>query len=349
VVNGDLQAGHKRFAVIVPAYNASKTLPDCLAAILASTRKPDEIILYNDGSTDNTEQIARSLDIRVIANPGAPLGPAKGRNIAARASAADIYVFIDADIVIEKDALGALLKTLEDDPALSAVFGSYDRNPRVERHAAAYANLRHHWIHQNSERDAVTFWSGIGAVRKDAFWSVGGFNEASKIEDIDFGARLRAAGGRIELNPVAQGSHCKNWSLLELWRTDIFRRAIPWATLLATGGCEEGHLNGAAKERLSAATAHLCWILLLGALVSKWLAIGALAAACLYIYLNRGLLLLLFRSGGPRLAVSGAALHWLYHLYASITYFIVVMLVRTESWFARAAGAPSDRFKNLKT
>ena len=49
-------AAIKRFAVIVPAYNASETIVDCLQAILSSTRKPSEVIVYHDGLTDNISQ-----------------------------------------------------------------------------------------------------------------------------------------------------------------------------------------------------------------------------------------------------------------------------------------------------
>ena len=59
-----------------------------------------------------------------------------------------------------------LLDELESDPQIWAAFGSYDQNPRVKRRAALYANLRHHWVHQNGEREAATFWTGLGAVRK---------------------------------------------------------------------------------------------------------------------------------------------------------------------------------------
>src|SRR5205807_8681242 len=62
-----------------------------------------------------------------------------------------------------------------------------------------------------------TFWAGLGAVRRDAFEAVGGFDAerylVPSVEDIDLGARLATTGHRIELDPAVQGTHLKAWSL----------------------------------------------------------------------------------------------------------------------------------------
>ena len=153
------------------------------------------------------------------------------------------------------------------------LLGLMTMTPRVTRLAAIYANLRHHWVHQNGQREAVTFWAGLGAVRREAFWAVGGFNEEpgiSKIEDIELGTRLKRERGRIRLVPEALGTHCKDWTIAQLWRTDIFYRAIPWARLLASGACVGGHLNDATRERWSAVFAYLSLLTLAGCFLSVW-------------------------------------------------------------------------------
>jgi GT2 family glycosyltransferase len=316
-------AAIKRFAVIVPAYNASETIVDCLDAILNSTRKPSEVIVYHDGLTDNVNKIALPPNVRVIANHGAPIGPARGRNAVSRESTCDVLIFVDADVIVAKDAFGLLLDEMEGDAQIWAAFGSYDHAPRVTRLAALYANLRHHWVHQSGQREAVTFWAGLGAVRRKAFWAVGGFDEEpgiSKIEDIELGTRLKRERGRIRLVPEALGTHCKDWTIAQLWRTDIFYRAIPWARLLANGACVGGHLNSATRERWSAVSAYLSLLTLAGCFLSVWSGIGFMFASFLYLFLNRGLFRLLLRRGGVMALVVGVMLHWLYHLYASAAY-----------------------------
>jgi GT2 family glycosyltransferase len=318
-------AAIERFAVIVPAYNASATIGDCLQAISSSTTKPSEVIVYHDGLTENLSGIARALHVRVISNPGGVVGPARGRNIAARESTCEILIFVDADVIVADDAFRLLLDEIVSDREIWAAFGSYDQTPRVTRRTALYANLRHHWIHQSGEREAVTFWAGLGAVRRDAFWTVGGFNErttAPEIEDIELGAKLKREGGRIRLVPEAMGKHCKDWTIAQLWRTDIFRRAIPWAMLLADGACDAGHLNTTARDRWSAVLAYLGPLELAGCCLSAWSGVGFAITAVCYVYLNRGLFQLL-RRRGVTVLIAGSLLHWIYHLYASAAYIAV--------------------------
>src|SRR5437867_3873747 len=67
-------------SIIVPAYNAEATLPECLKAIRAAMQSEDELILFDDGSTDGTRSIAEAAGARIISNAGKPKGPAHGRN-----------------------------------------------------------------------------------------------------------------------------------------------------------------------------------------------------------------------------------------------------------------------------
>lgn len=327
------------FAVIVPAYNATDTLSDCIQAILGATQKAYEVIVFHDGLTNGIDQIANLPTVKVISHSGPPVGPAKGRNAAARQTECEILVFVDADVLVAKDAFQILLGELAGDRRILAAFGSYDQNPRVTRRAALYANLRHHWVHQNGEREAGTFWTGLGAVRARAFWSIGGFDESSGVEDIDLGTRLLRAGGRIRLVPEALGTHCKDWSVLLLWRTDIFRRAIPWAKHLASGDGVGGHLNVSARERLSAVVAYLTVAAAAGCFISNWSALALVIFATGYLYLNLGLFRLVLRQGGISAMICGIMLHWVYHLYASAAYVWVLVGLQLRSVVRRISHA----------
>ena len=160
-----------------------------------------------------------------------------------RKATSEILVFVDADVIVHRSAIEDLVSTIVENPTVVAAFGSYDDQPRSRRAAALYANLRHFYIHQNGQRDAQTFWAGLGAIRRNVFHGVGQFDlqiSTPSIEDIDLGVRLIASGYQIRLVPTAQGTHCKDWRLLQLWRTDIFHRAIPWSAWL--NGATQGIL-----------------------------------------------------------------------------------------------------------
>ncbi len=312
-------------AVVVPAFNAAATLPDCLAALGRSHRRPDEIILFDDGSTDGTAMIARRAGVRVLSNGKRAQGPAIGRNIAAAAASADIVVFVDADVVVWPEALGRLETPLLTGEA-DASFGSYDDHPKSRRLAALYANLRHHWVHQHGQAEAFTFWSGLGAVNSDVFRAHRGFDPGfskPSIEDVELGLRIIADGGHIRLVKDALGTHHKDWGVMQLWTTDIRYRALPWARLMRQGCGSANDLNISTRERAAAIFAHLVWLAVLVTFVRpQWwptipLAIGVYAA------MNARFLAFLFRSAGIRAGVAGSFLHWLYNLYASVTFAAV--------------------------
>src|SRR5262249_61628479 len=125
-----------RFSVIVPAYNAGDTLADCLRAILTSSVQPDEVIVFNDGSTDDTLRIAQGFPVQVLSNTGPPVGPAIGRNRCATIAKSRILVFVDADVIVHRGAIGTLVSTIVENLTVAAAFGSYDERPRSGRIAA---------------------------------------------------------------------------------------------------------------------------------------------------------------------------------------------------------------------
>jgi len=319
------ETGASRLAVVIPAYNAEATLRDCLDALRRSARRPDEIILFDDGSTDDTARIARAFGVLVVREGAPKKGPAAGRNIGAAASTASILVFVDSDVAVHPEALGRLEASLASGEA-DASFGSYDDRPKSRRLAALYANLRHHWIHQHGRSDAFTFWSGLGAIKAGTFRTLQGFDPRfgrPSIEDIDLGIRLLEHGGQIRLVKDALGTHHKDWGLLQLWRTDISCRAIPWARLMATGRGRANDLNISARERVAAIAAHLVWVTALMTLwrPGLWPALaGAIAA---YLAVNVRFFAFLFRAAGFRAAIGGSLLHWCYHVYASVTFALV--------------------------
>jgi GT2 family glycosyltransferase len=313
--------GAPTLAVVVPALNAEATLPACLAALAASDRRPDEILLYDDGSSDATGAIARAHGARVLRNDGPPRGPGAGRNAGVQETSAGLVAFVDADVTVHPTALGLLEAELLAAGA-AAAFGSYDDRPASKRLPALYANLRHHHVHQGGDREAGTFWAGLGMVRRDAFLAVAGFDPAYRlpsIEDIELGLRLAAAGHRLRLVPEAQGTHLKDWGLKQLWRTDIRQRALPWSRLIAAGAPTGGGLNLRRRERASAGLALVALLALLALPFSLWGVLPLLAALAGYVALNRGLLALIARHG-PVAALAGLGLHLAYHLYASVIF-----------------------------
>jgi glycosyltransferase involved in cell wall biosynthesis len=310
-------------SVIVPVYNNPGDLRLCLSALRAATTPDTEIIVVDDGSTDETPSVAALMGMPVVALTENS-GPAAARNQGASRARGAILFFVDADVVIAPHAIERVQRFFVDHPQHAGVFGSYDARPSCVNMVSRYRNVLHHFVHQRSNPDASTFWAGCGAIRRRAFDEVGGFDAArfprASIEDIELGYRLRAAGHRIRLDPGLQGTHLKKWTLRSIICTDISRRALPWSRLMLKSGQATHDLNLTTEQRVSAALVGLAAASApLGALRLELLGLPA-AALLIVAILNSSLYMFFWRYGGNRFAALCIALHFLYYLYSGLTY-----------------------------
>jgi hypothetical protein len=278
-------------SVVIPATNEPATLDRCLAAIRGADEAPDEVI--------------------VVTEPPYA-GPALARNLGAERAKHDVLVFIDADVVVARDAFVRIRRALAS-PSVTAVFGSYDDAPDHPAPVSVFRNLLHHHVHHEAAGRAITFWAGLGAIRKEAFFAVGGFDARrfprASVEDIDLGMRLSAAGATIRLDPSIQGKHLKHWTLAEMVRTDLFLRGIPWTRLLLSSDDERTMLNVGWRHRVSA----LASVALVATLVARRPRQAAVPLLVL-LTLNRDFYALVLRKRGAAAAGAAVPLHVIHHL-----------------------------------
>lgn len=247
-----------RISVVIPSYNGGAQLEACLSAIARLTTPPSEIIVVDDGSTDDSIQKAAAAGIRTLATAGRE-GPAVARNIGAQAATGDIVFFVDADVCVHEDAIERLDADFAD-PGIDAVIGSYDDDPSSRDFLSQYKNLMHCFVHQNARSEASTFWSGCGAVRRDVFLAMSGFDASYKrpaIEDIELGYRLCKAGRRILLDRELRVKHLKKWTFWGLLKTDILDRGIPWTELILRDQKMPNDLNVQISQRVSIGLVYL--------------------------------------------------------------------------------------------
>lgn len=314
-----------RLSVVIPAHNDGVKLTRCLEAVRASDYADYECIVVDDGSTEEIHAVAAPFGARVIRVSDGARGPAHARNAGSAASAGDILVFVDADVVIAPDTLRRFAADFEQHPEVSAVFGSYDDAPAVADFISQYKNLFHHFVHQEARVEAATFWSGCGAIRRDIFLSAGGFDEVRyrrpSIEDIELGYRLRAAGHRIMLDKQIQVKHLKRWTLRGLMKTDIFDRGVPWTRLILEYKNLPNDLNLNIEQRVCAVLAGGMWLYLAGMVffldAGRWplLAWPLLIAALFIVALNRRLYAFFAERRGVAFAIAAFPLHLLYYSY----------------------------------
>lgn len=299
--------------VVIPATDRPPTLARCVAALHDSERPPEQIVVVDDGGA---------------------LGPALARNRGAERASGEVLVFVDADVEVHPDALARIRDAFAADPGLTGVFGSYDDRPSAPGLVSVFRNLLHHHVHHASPGAATTFWAGLGALRRDAFLAVGGFDgerfATPSIEDIELGMRLVANGGSLRLDPQIQGTHLKSWTLTSMVRTDFGRRAVPWLRLLLRERSSATALNLGWRHRLTAATS----LLVVTAALGRRLRVAA-AAWLAVVGLNASFYRLLVRRRGIFQALLAVQLHIVHHLTAVAAIPVAVAMHLRETGLGR--------------
>ena len=290
-------------AVIIPVYNSSWLLGDTLFALSQGTRLPDELIVVDDESTDDSASIAERYGARVVVMPR-NVGPGACRNQGALLSHSDILIFLDADTCVHPTTIESLTERLISRPDLTGVFGSYDDMPLDPSSCSQYRNLAHCYIHRSAKHSALTFWSGCGAVRRDAFLAVHGFDERYRrpsIEDIELGYRMTDHGARILLDPEIYVKHTKRWTMRNSIVTDVRDRGIPWMALLLERRKVPNDLNLTRRHRVAVVFTGVAFVGLIASVGSlRWLIVSAIFIA-LALSMDLGLLRFIYRKRGFRL------------------------------------------------
>jgi cellulose synthase/poly-beta-1,6-N-acetylglucosamine synthase-like glycosyltransferase len=311
-------------SVIMPVFNAHSYLLKSLPPLMEALRRGEleEVIVVDDGATDGSAELARSMGARVMPSGGRK-GPGAARNLAAAIAKGEVLWFIDADVVVHADTVH-YVRSAYRDPETVAVFGSYDNTPPELNFGSQYKNLVHHHYHQNSNPSASTFWSGCGAVRKAAFLAAGGFDanvyKNPSIEDVELGYRLRSKGGKILLDRRLLSTHLKFWTIVELVRTDIFRRALPWARLMLQKARLLDDMNVGTAERLRAALAGLTVLAVAAAIFKLIPAIWLIPVLLTTLTANWHLFMVFYRARGLAFGLCGLAFHQIYYLYSTAAF-----------------------------
>lgn len=311
-------------SVIIPVYNGGESFRRCLTKLFEASPPPLEVIVVSDGDTDGSGQLAEQFGAKVIRLPVCG-GPAKARNAGAHQAQGNVLFFVDADVEIYSQTIEQVDAAFQQDPDLAALIGSYDDRPGATNFLSQYRNLLHHYVHQTGRKEAFTFWGACGAIRRDIFLAVGGFDEGYRkpcIEDIELGYRLRKAGYKIELHKAIQVKHLKRWEVFNMLRADFFYRALPWTALLLRERNMANDLNLQVSSRMSV-------LLIFGtlmALIGTYWWLGFLIPAMLMLLslmvLNFPVYRFFYQKRGLLFTLQVIPWHWLYYGYSGLAFAV---------------------------
>lgn len=193
-----------KFSVVIPAYNVSAYIADCVNSVLAQTETDFEVIVVDDGSTDDTAQIVSSfVDPRVHLVRRSNGGLATARNTGIRAAIGEFVAFLDADDRWCPEKLAAHRQALEQDPNASV---SYDWsvfiNKQGERTGLSMAQTQKVITHEALLLKNYLGNGSTAVVRRSVLEQTGGFDESlRRFVDHELWVRLAFHGHHFRLVP----------------------------------------------------------------------------------------------------------------------------------------------------
>jgi glycosyltransferase involved in cell wall biosynthesis len=185
--------GHMSISVVIPAFNASQLLPATLESVLNQTLRAAEILVIDDGSTDNTAEVAEAFgsSVRVIRRPNSR--QAASRNLGAAEATSEWIAFVDADDLWEKDKLEKQMLALKAKPEASLCYTArqcFEQHGDEIRKTILIPVPPAEGIRKALYRN-TTFLPSSVIIRRSSFLSSGGFNARYTIgEDWDLWLRL---------------------------------------------------------------------------------------------------------------------------------------------------------------
>jgi GT2 family glycosyltransferase len=228
-----------RVSFVVPVRNDAARLATCLRSIVRNSHAPGqiELIVVDNGSTDNSAAVARQFGARVVSVEHGRVSDLRNRG--ASHAASDVLAFVDADNEIVAGWVYAALACLQL-PGVAVAGALYHAPPDGTWVQRSYGHLRGG---PRGQHDVDWLGSGNMAVWRQSFEAVGGFDTALETcEDVDFCHRVRASGKRIVSDARLRSVHHGDPSTLrevfssERWRGRdnlrvSFRRPLAWASI----------------------------------------------------------------------------------------------------------------------
>jgi glycosyltransferase involved in cell wall biosynthesis len=188
-----------RLGVVVPARNEAAGIGACLDSLREFAAAGDPVLVVDNGSTDDTAEVARGRGIEVVFEPRRGRGHALATGYRAARDRSDWILFVHADMVLPPGTRAEMMRALDAHPsAVGGALGHRIEDPRLRFRLVEAGNRFRARRLKLSYGDQAQFW------RVFAIEARGGFPEVERMEDLVLSARLKRAGEILFLDlPVA--------------------------------------------------------------------------------------------------------------------------------------------------
>ena len=185
-----------KVTVITPIYNNAPMIEECLESLLPQDYPDYEVIVVDDGSTDDTPDRVRQYPVKLIVNPH--LGISAARNAAVKAAEGEIIMTMDSDLKVPPDLISRMVRPLLAEEKRGVVMSWWDiSNPD---NLVASLIFRGYEYYVRNLEEPNFFWGYCFAIKKKIFDEIGYFDETLPlVEDVDFAYRMIAAGYTVKI------------------------------------------------------------------------------------------------------------------------------------------------------
>ncbi len=303
-------------SIVIPTYNASFSIGQCLEAIYKTKNVDFEVIVVDDISTDNTLDVVRKYPCRVI-ELEKKSGPSVGRNAGVENAQSDIVMFVDSDAVVQDGGIEWIVEGFKGNPSVACISGVFDANPNEIGWFSRYRDRQVVYWHYSACDEVTVFVLTAGAIRKNIFFEVGGFERqfgvAADIEDFEIGHRIVGKGYKMVVDKNAKFYHFEHSSRFWMLVKKLFKRTRLWMHLFSKS--RKFEKNYATPSRSLAAV--FAGLSLLSLLASPFVNVAGgffLFFFLIFIVLDAGFYAYLFKDGGLFFMLFAVAVHYFFTL-----------------------------------
>jgi biofilm PGA synthesis N-glycosyltransferase PgaC len=273
-------AARQTLTAIVPAYNEAETVAETVRSLLEQTRPPDQVVVIDDCSTDDTAEVAAAAGATVIRPPENTGSKAGAQSFALEQVTTELVMAVDADTTLELDAVEKLLEALEDERVAAACGFVLPRHVRTMWERGRYVEYLLAFSFFKRVQDSFgkpLISSGCFSVYRTAeLRAAGGWSTRTMAEDMDLTWTLYRSDHRVRFVPEAvsypiephnfefMGKQLRRWS-----HGFVQNVRLHWRNLL-----ELGYLRSTVAvgfwDAVMASFAYLLLLPVLAVLVTPW-------------------------------------------------------------------------------
>jgi glycosyltransferase involved in cell wall biosynthesis len=313
------------FSVIIPVRDRLDSLKRCLKSLKESKFSNFEVIVVDDCSQEDCSEVVIKYGYKAV-RLNKRFCSWYARNKGAELAEGDVLLFLDSDMVLQPDTLNRIHDFFSLNH-YAAISGICDEGEIQGNLPTQYKNLWIHYSYLRSPDNFDWFISGIGAVKREIFFDLKGFDVSFNTKtgggDLEFGRRLKEAGQKIFLDKKLQAQHLKQYTLFSLIHND-YNRSKGWFKLVLGKKMVRDVVRKLRIANIypgfiiSVSAVFLLLVSLFLSLLSSKFLLMTITSVLIYLIVNYPLFRFLQKKGGMKFLLKAIPLSMVDHLVSGI-------------------------------